>query len=101
MKLLTVVLTHEVPRFKAKWEAFILFAHFRISATNSFFFFLSFVTKMLLIAVEKHRELFCLLSDLTKKKNHSHMLQIISKVNSSRSSLKKYIASRAAVSIDT
>lgn len=39
MKLLTVVLTHEVPRFKAKWEAFILFAHFRISATNSFFFF--------------------------------------------------------------
>lgn len=67
MKLLTVVLTHEVPRFKAKWEAFILFAHFRISATNSFFF-LSFVTKMLLIAVEKHRELFCLLSDLTKKK---------------------------------
>lgn len=100
MKLLTVVLTHEVPRFKAKWEAFILFAHFRISATNSFFF-LSFVTKMLLIAVEKHRELFCLLSDLTKKKNHSHMLQIISKVNSSRSSLKKYIASRAAVSIDT
>lgn len=100
MKLLTVVLTHEVPRFKAKWEAFILFAHFRISATNSFFF-LSFVTKMLLIAVEKHRELFCLLSDLTKKKNHGHMLQIISKVNSSRSSLKKYIASRAAVSIDT
>lgn len=100
MKLLTVVLTHEVPRFKAKWEAFILFAHFRISATNSFFF-LSFVTKMLLIAVEKHMELFCLLSDLTKKKNHGHMLQIISKVNSSRSSLKKYIASRAAVSIDT
>lgn len=99
MKLLTVVLTHEVPRFKAKWEAFILFAHFRISATN--FFFLSFVTKMLLIAVEKHMELFCLLSDLTKKKNHGHMLQIISKVNSSRSSLKKYIASRAAVSIDT
>lgn len=100
MKLLTVVLTHEVPRFKAKWEAFILFAHFRISATNSFFF-LSFVTKMLLIAVEKHMELFCLLSDLTKKKKHGHMLQIISKVNSSRSSLKKYIASRAAVSIDT
>lgn len=100
MKLLTVVLTHEVPRFKAKWEAFILFAHFRISATNSFFF-LSFVTKMLLIAVEKHRELFCLLSDLTKKKKHGHMLQIISKVNSSRSSLKKCIASRAAVSIDT
>lgn len=34
------------------------------------------------------------------KKKHGHMLQIISKVNSSRSSLKKYIASRTAVSID-